>query len=199
MPAKGSGMLGITGTPGTGKKSIAPIVAKLLGTKCLNLNEVAKSYGLVTRRSGSVDTQKLRARLKGDFSGNAVVYGHLLPYVISSSALSKVIVLRCQPGVLKERLRLRGYSPSKIIENVEAELIGVVSSDAFDTYGRAKTQEVDTTNASPAEAASAVIEAAASRQRETPRIDWTLDYDSGAKLRHLLSTTGGGRGVSPRP
>jgi len=190
MPAKDSGTLGITGTPGTGKKSIAPIVAERLGTKCLSLNELAKSYGLVTRRSGAVDTEKLGARLKRDFSGSAVVYGHLLPYVVSSSLLSRVIVLRCQPGVLKDRLRLRGYSPSKIIENVEAELIGVVSSDAFDAYGGAKTREVDTTNASPAEAATAVVETAASGSLETPRIDWTLDYDSGAKLRLLLSTAG---------
>jgi len=182
-------MLGITGTPGTGKKSIAPIVAKRLGTECLSLNEIARSYGLMTK-SGAVDTQKLLARLKEDFSRNAVVFGHLLPYAVPPSALSKVVVLRCEPGVLKERLRLRGYSPSKIIENVEAELIGVVSSDAFDVYGAAKTREVDTTNSSPTEAASAVTEVAASRRRDAPRIDWTLDYDSGAKLRLLLSTAG---------
>ena len=70
-------MLGITGTPGTGKKSVAPIVAKRLRMKCLGLNDLALSYGLVDRKSGAVDTQKLRARLRGDLSGNAVVYGHL--------------------------------------------------------------------------------------------------------------------------
>jgi len=188
--AKGSGMLGITGTPGTGKKSVAPIVAKRLRMKCLGLNDLAGSYGLVDRKSGAVDTQKLRARLKGDLSGNAVVYGHLLPHVVPSSSLSKVVVLRCEPGVLKERLRLRGYSPPKIVENVEAELIGIVSSDAFDAYGGAKTWEVDTTGASPTSAASAVIKIAVSKPREAPRIDWTLDYDSGAKLRLLLSTAG---------
>jgi len=182
-------MLGITGTPGTGKKSIAPIVAKRLGMKCLGLNELVKSYGLLGR-SGAVDTQKLRAKLNADLSENSVVYGHLLPYVLPSSALSKVVVLRCEPRELKERLRLRGYGPSKIVENVEAELIGIVSSDAFDAYGRAKTSEVDTTGISPTEAAGAVIEIAVSKSREAPRIDWTLDYDSGAKLRLLLSTTG---------
>jgi adenylate kinase len=180
-------MLGITGTPGTGKKSIAPIVAERLGMQCLSLNELARSRGLVSRNSGAVDTQMLRARLKGDLPENAVVYGHLLPYAVPPSAVSKVVVLRCEPGALKERLRLRGYGPPKIVENVEAELIGVISSDAFDTYGRAKTWEVDTTSASPADAASAVIEIALSKPREAPRIDWTLDYDSGAKLKLLLS------------
>jgi len=181
-------MLGITGTPGTGKKSIAPIVADRLRMKCLSLNELARSRGLMSRNSGAVDTQELRARLRGDLPKNAVVHGHLLPYVVPSSAVSKVVVLRCEPGALKERLRLRGYGRQKIVENVEAELIGVVSSDAFDSYGRAKTWEVDTTRASPADAANLVVEIAVSKPREVRRIDWTLDYDSGAKLKLLLST-----------
>jgi adenylate kinase len=181
-------MLGITGTPGTGKKSIAPMVAEKLGTECLSLNELAKSHGLVGRNSGAVDTTKLWARLQRDLSDNVVVYGHLLPYVVPANAVSKVIVLRCEPEVLKERLRLRGYGPKKIVENVEAELIGIISSDAFDTYGRAKTWEVDTSSVSPSDAADAVIGITFLRSREVPRIDWTLDYDSGAKLRLLLST-----------
>jgi len=159
-----------------------------MGTECLNLNELARSYGLVGPKSGVVDTQTLRARLKRNLSQKAVVYGHLLPYAVPSSAVSKVIVLRCEPGVLKQRLRTRGYGPSKIVENVEAELIGVVSSDAFDTYGRAKTWEVDTTNASPSDVASDVLKIVVSKAGDAPRIDWTLDYDSGAKLRLLLST-----------
>jgi len=181
-------MLGITGTPGTGKKTVAPIVAERLGTQCLNLNELARSHGLVSPKSGAVDTQKLRARLKRKLSENVVVYGHLLPYAVPSTAVSRVIVLRCEPGVLKQRLRLRGYGPSKIVENVEAELIGIVSSDAYDAYGRAKTREVDTTNASPSDVATAVLEIVFSKPSDVPEIDWTLDYDSGAKLRLLLST-----------
>jgi len=183
-------VLGITGTPGTGKKTIAPIVAKRLGVRCLSLNDLAKSYGLVSRKSGIVNTGKMRGSLKRDLPENAVVYGHLLPYAVPANVVSKVVVLRCEPATLKDRLRLRGYGPTKIVENVEAELIGVVSSDAFDTYGRAKTWEVDTTDESPAGAASATIGIAVSNPRRTPRIDWTLDYDSGAKLRLLLSDEG---------
>jgi len=182
-----TGILGITGTPGTGKKSVAPIVAERLGMRSLSLNELARSNGLVDRRSGAVDTKKLRARISRDLSEKAVVYGHLLPYVVPPGAASKVVVLRCEPGVLKERLLLRGYGPSKIVENVEAELIGVVSSDAFDAYGGTKTREVDTTGASPVDVAGAVVAIANTTQREVPRIDWTLSYDSGAKLRLLLS------------
>lgn len=180
-------MFGITGTPGTGKKSIAPAVAERLGVKCLSLNDLAKSYRLVKGASGDVDVDKLRSRLQGGLPRDAVVYGHLLPYVLDSRAVSRVVVLRCEPGALKERLRARGYEPKKVVEDVEAELIGVVSSDAFDTYGKEKTWEVDTTRTTPGEAAAAISKIASSAPRPAPRIDWTLDYDSGAKLRLLLS------------
>ena len=183
-------ILGITGTPGTGKKSISPMVAKRLGTRSMSLNELAKSYGLVNRSSGAVDAQKLREKLQRDLSGNAVVYGHLLPYAVPATAVSKVVVLRCEPGVLKERLRIRGYGPQKIVENVEAELIGIVSSDAYDAYGNGKTWEVDTTRASLGETVAAVLMIAESNPLPPPRIDWTIDYDSGGKLRSLLSTDG---------
>ena len=181
-------ILGITGTPGTGKKSVAPIVAKRMGVPCVSLNDVAESYHLVKAKSGDVDVDRLRPRLQRDLPRDAVVYGHLLPYVLGSRVASEVVVLRCEPGTLKERLRARGYEPWKIVEDVEAELIGVVSSDAFDTYGREKTWEVDTTRTTPRRAAATVSKIAEHAPRRAPRIDWTADYDSGAKLRLLLST-----------
>ena len=183
-------MLGITGTPGTGKKSIAPIVAERLGAKCVNLNDLAKSSRLIEGKEGEVDAGKLRLRLERDLPRNAVVYGHLLPYVLRKEWASKVVVLRCEPAVLKERLRARGYRAEKIVENVEAELIGIISSDAYDRYGNAKTWEVDTTRSSPSEAAEAIVTMTKSSPRGAQRVDWTLDYDSGAKLRFLLSTVG---------
>ena len=180
-------ILGITGSPGTGKKSVAPMVAEKLGMQCLSLNDLARSYHLVRGTSGEVDAGKLRSRLRRGLPRDAVVHGHLLPYVVDARLVSKVVVLRCEPGALKERLSARGYEPDKIIEDVEAELIGVVSSDAFDTYGKEKTWEVDTTRTTPQEAAAAIVRVATSATMPSLRIDWTLDYDSGEKLRLLLS------------
>ena len=57
-------MFGITGTPGTGKKSISPIVAERLRVQCLSLHELASSYHLVRGASGDVDVDKLRTRLR---------------------------------------------------------------------------------------------------------------------------------------
>ena len=183
------GIIGVTGTPGTGKKSVAPLLAGMLGAECLSINDLARSHGLLVRkgREWEVDTERLRLRLHG-FSGPAVVYGHLLPHSIPGRLISRAVVLRCEPLVLKQRLAGRRYPPGKLTDNVESELIGLVSSEAFGAFGEDKTFEIDSTRSSPDEVANAANEVIAGRSGPGPRIDWTLAYDTGAKLRSLLST-----------
>jgi adenylate kinase len=182
------GIIGVTGTPGTGKKSVAPILAAKLGLRCVSLNELARSNGLPgkTKEEGAVDTKKLKNKLRG-FGGPAVLYGHLLPYALGVGSASNVVILRCEPSVLKKRLASRGYPVRKIFDNVEAELIGLISSDSFDAFGPTKTFEVDTTSSDPGEAAASALEVIEGKREPGPRVDWTSGYDTGAKLRSLLS------------
>lgn len=181
-------IIGVTGTPGTGKKSVAPLLAKLLGVQCLSINEVARSHGLLKKHGGEweVDVEALGHEFHGA-SGPAVLYGHLLPHSIDGRFVSHAVVLRCEPSALKHRLTVRGYPHRKLIDNVESELIGLVSSETFETYGETKTFEVDTTNAAPSEVANAVREVIEGHSEPGPRLDWTVAYDTGAKLRSLLS------------
>jgi adenylate kinase len=183
------GILGITGTPGTGKKSIAPLVARLLGTRAFSINDLALSMGLseVTDNGTVIDTEKLKRRLSAYFGGQALVYGHLLPYVLRPDSVARVAVLRCDPAVLKQRLTVRRYPPGKVLENVEAELIGLVSADTFKAFGESKTFEVDTTDSTPSSTAESVASVARGKKPPGVRIDWTPSYDSGEKLRSLLS------------
>ncbi len=185
-------LVGITGTPGTGKKSVAPLVAHRLGLPCVGLNELAIAHGLASgpEREAEVDTRKLRREVEQHVPPRAVVYGHLLPHSADRRWVASAVVLRCEPGELKERLRARGYASEKLIQNVEAELIGLVSSEAFDSFGAAKTREVDTTHTTPSEAAEAVVRALKVPAKAARRIDWMQDYGSGTKLRLLLSTGG---------
>jgi adenylate kinase len=177
------GVLGITGTPGTGKKSVAPLVAAELGVPCVGLDEVAVSPR-GRRGEAEVDPRVLRRELTRRVAPPAVVYGHLLPYALERRLAAKVVVLRCEPSVLKERLRSRGYGEQKVRDNVEAELIGTILFEALKAYGRRKVSEVDTTCSTPAEAASEVVSAARGGPPRTP-IDWLPGYDS-AKLTSLL-------------
>jgi len=181
------GIVGITGSPGTGKKSVSPLVARTLGLPCISLNELALSHGLVAGGDeGEVDTIRMRKMVADEIKGPAVLFGHILPYVLGRSKVSRCIVLRCEPSVLKRRLVERGYSLPKLTQNLEAELIGVVSADAYKVFGAVKTFEVATTHSSPSDAAKVVAATVRGDSRPLTRIDWTAGYDS-EKLRSLLS------------
>ena len=80
---------GITGTPGTGKKTIAPLVASKLGIPCISLYDQAVSSGLVRHGDDDteVDTAALGRFIVKHVSGPALVYGHLLPYVLGGRDL----------------------------------------------------------------------------------------------------------------
>ncbi|MDA4123832.1 MAG: AAA family ATPase [Thaumarchaeota archaeon] len=182
-------LLGITGTPGTGKKSVAPLVATRLGLTCYSLNDLAGANGLASPESGTgeVDTGVLRRIVSNTILEPAVIYGHLLPYVVDRTWISKVVVLRCDPLALKSRLRARGYPLNKVFENVEAELIGLISVDTLKAFGREKTFEFDTTVSRPGPSSASIAAALSGPYRSPQVIDWLENYGSESKLRSLLS------------
>lgn len=182
-------LVGITGTPGTGKKSIAPLVASKLGIPSFSLNELARAFGLLNpgRSEASVDVEVLKQKLATTLLEPSLVYGHLLPYALERSWITRVVVLRCNPLVLRERLRSRGYPPQKILENVEAELIGVISTDTFRAFGSEKTLEFDTTNSLPDLASASITAIISEKGRSHTMLDWLETYDSVSEFRSLLS------------
>ncbi|MDA4119663.1 MAG: AAA family ATPase [Thaumarchaeota archaeon] len=191
------GLVGITGTPGTGKKSISPLAAKALGLRFVSINDLARQSGLLdSGADGEIDVRKLKKVVAKSLHGPSLVYGHLLPQVFGPDSMVKVVVLRTDPTVLKNRLEERGYAHEKVIANVEAELIGLVSSEAFETFGQSRTVEVDTSHTSDSEAARLVTTAIREEPTREKRIDWTLNYDSARKLRSLLSAGTGKSGFT---
>jgi adenylate kinase len=174
--------LALSGTPGTGKKTLAPLLATSLGFGLLALNDLAGG-------DHAVDTRKLRRRLLKEDLSEMLVYGHLVPDVLRKGEVGFVAVLRCEPAVLKGRLAARGYAGEKLVANVEAELIGVVLDSAVTAFGEGAVHEYDGTSSSPSSLAERICEdfrgGASHRGGWT---DWTLDYDSSTRLRSLLST-----------
>jgi broad-specificity NMP kinase len=149
---------------------------------------------LAPKGSVEVDTTRLRKTLLKLNPSRRVLFGHLLPHVLRKSEAGLVAVLRCEPSVLRGRLVARGYPASKVTENVEAELIGVVLDECVRRFGRELVREYDATSSSPKDVAEAIVkdtEAATrdkggARRRSVLWIDWTLDYDSSSKLRSLF-------------
>ncbi|MDA4116275.1 MAG: AAA family ATPase [Thaumarchaeota archaeon] len=178
-------MIGVCGTPGTGKKTVSPVVAKLMGLPApISINSLAP------KGESEVDTALMRRRLLALDPPRTVLFGHLLPHVLKKPEAALVAVLRCEPAVLRERLVRRGYPRAKVTANVEAELIGVVLDECVGRFGSRLVREYDTTSSSPKAVAGKIAmdaEAARVPTRGRPAwIDWTLRYDSSTKLRSLL-------------
>jgi len=189
--AKASGAVGVTGTPGTGKKSISPLLATLLGMQLIDINSVAARHSSPRNKQGElvVDTKVLGSSIARRGLSHTVVSGHLLSDVVRPSSIDFVVVLRCEPTVLKQRLVARGYPSRKVLENVEAELIGVVLDGALHRFGPSKVHEYDATRTKPIPLAKMIARDYLNGARSVvPWLDWTHRYDSSTKLRSLLST-----------
>ena len=146
----------ITGTPCTGKTTIA---SKLKG-RLIKINDVAINHGFilgVDEKKGYkvIDTEKLSEyvyELIQNSTENLIFEGHLSHLC---SGADKVIVLRVRPEILEKRLAQRGYSKSKIRENLEAEALGVCAAESYDKYAD-KVYELDVSDLTVDEAVSLV-------------------------------------------
>ncbi|MEA3324224.1 MAG: adenylate kinase family protein [Euryarchaeota archaeon] len=151
-------IIGITGTPGTGKTSASALMGGVL-----DLNELIRGEGLYlgideARDSLIADMDAVYDRIcgiargegrGGDGSGNLVIEGHLSHHVSDSA-----IVLRLAPDELERRLMARGYSRAKIYENALSEAVDVILVEAVDWCDR--VYEIDTTGKTVEEVADAI-------------------------------------------
>ncbi|MFC1754393.1 adenylate kinase family protein [Thermoproteota archaeon] len=170
-------IIGITGTPGTGKKSIGKILANYLNYKFLNLNQIAsKSDAIVsvTENDLEIDPDKLRNQVEKQIvEGNIVLVGHLLPHVISKDKIKFVVVLRCSPEELKIRYSARGYSVSKINDNIMSEILDICFVDALNAFGADSIVEFDTTGQQPIEIAQEIAKICRGNPKKTiNKINW---------------------------
>lgn len=134
---KGKGipmMISLTGTPGVGKTAISDELRKR-GYEVLDLNKIIRDNGLLEekdeeRDTFSVDIDALELAI-GHYVGESKIFmeGHLSHYLGGDP----IIVIRCDPETLAERLRKRGYSENKIKENVQAEILDVILCEAAET------------------------------------------------------------------
>jgi len=153
----------LTGTPGTGKSTIAGLVGA--GFKVVRVNELIKEgydMGMDEERNCLIaDIPKLSGYVKA-LKGDVILEGHtshLLP-------VDAIIVLRASPSALRERLKSRGWSEAKLKENIEAEALDIILVEAIET--NKKVYEIDTTNMTPMQARDAVLEVIRGTDRFSP-------------------------------
>jgi adenylate kinase len=134
-------MYGITGTPGTGKTSVGKELASR-GYTVIRLAETTGPYRL--ERDRDRDTVVIdEESWASDFSPvDGFVEGHLAHLL----PCDLIVILRCRPDVLAERLRKRGYSEEKVRENAEAEAIDVILIECLEGFEARQIYELDTTD-----------------------------------------------------
>lgn len=106
-------LIAMTGTPGTGKTSAAEYLRQR-GYEIIDLNAFIAENGLLgeedaERDTREVDIEKMRTLFSKRSKLSAMVEGHLSHFL----GCDIVVVFRCHPDVLAERLRARGYSESR--------------------------------------------------------------------------------------
>jgi adenylate kinase len=154
--------IAVTGTPGTGKTTATERLETDLSV--IHLNDLITEEALTTghdddRDSAIADLDAVRAELDG--REDIVVESHLAHTV----PVDRVIVLRCRPDELEQRLADRGESEASISENAESEALDVILGAAVDQHGLDSVYEIETTERSP-DAVAAEIESVIEGTRE---------------------------------
>ncbi|HIH02416.1 MAG TPA: AAA family ATPase [Methanoregulaceae archaeon] len=142
-------MVGIAGTPGTGKSAVGDVLARR-GRRIVRVAETIAPFVLAEGDGvREVDEEAWAAAFP---PVDGYVEGGLSQFL----PCDRLVILRCRPDVLRARLETRGYSPAKIAENVEAEALDVVLFEALEHHPPESLLEVETTARSAEETADLV-------------------------------------------
>lgn len=152
----------ISGTPGTGKTTVAKILSKKTNLQHIDVNKVVSEHGLV--KEDIVNIEKLEEVLK-EMEG--IIEGHL---TCEMRLNDKIFVLRCKPDILKQRLLPRNYSKKKLKNNIESEALDYCTIVAEKNYK--KVYEIDTSDRTPEEVAEIILRILAGEEWKE-HIDWS--------------------------
>lgn len=185
----------ISGTPCTGKTTVSKVLCDKLNVKnevkLIHVNDLVdldnnlvlgfddiKDYKEIDLDLLDEDFNKERELFlnKKTNKPKIIIFeGHLTHFC---SNPTKVIILRVNPSILKERLNKREYKDSKIHENLEAESLDVCGVESYD-YHPFDTCEIDATDLSIDEVADKIISIMngelASPVGSINFMDWILD------------------------
>jgi adenylate kinase len=125
-----------------------------LASPHIDLSKYSFDHGLVSsedklRETHIVDMDKLRqevTRVVEASEDYVILDGHYAQDLVSESLVSKVLVLRKAPWFLRHDLERRGYSRGKVLENLEAEIMGICLNESLTLFPAEKVCEIDTTN-----------------------------------------------------
>ncbi|MBI5393159.1 AAA family ATPase [Candidatus Woesearchaeota archaeon] len=144
----------ITGTPCTGKSTLAKELSKYLPAKLLDVNQVINKHKMKEsydklRDTYIIDTKKLNKVLIGYITQEKkakthylIIESHLSHY-LPSKYVSLCIITACDLKILQSRLKKRNYNQAKVRENLDAEIFEIIHHEAKQSHR--KISRIDTT------------------------------------------------------
>ncbi len=149
----------VSGTPGTGKTTISKNISNYIKAKVISLNELSISENLIVkydakRETSVINNKKLISFLieliedyKKEDLEFLIIESHFSD-IVPEQYINFVIILRCDPDELYNRLKRRGYKREKIRENVQSEILGNCVNYFMNKPLNIPILEIDTTNVS---------------------------------------------------
>ena len=127
----------ITGTPCTGKTSLAKMISQKLKFKLINVNELINQEKICEaydkeKECNIVDIKKMKTVLikKIRESKNDVIIESHFSHKIPKTYVDLCLVTKTDLKVLNQRLQKRGYSKQKIRDNLDVEIFDLCLTEA---------------------------------------------------------------------
>jgi len=129
----------MTGTPGVGKTSHAEILAQSTGLTHLSINQVVKERSCHEGwdnllQTWMVDEDKLLDAIEDEVKAGGYIIDWHACDLFPRSWIDLVVVIRTDSANLYDRLKARGYPEGKLQENLDSEIMEVVSEEAREAY-----------------------------------------------------------------
>lgn len=135
----------VSGTPGTGKSTVAKKLAREKHYKYIDANEIIKKERLYdsydkTFKTYDVDINKFKKyfeKLIKSSKENLIIDSHLSHY-LSPKLVTQCLITKTSIPVLRSRLKKRKYSQKKIQENVDSENFDICYNEAVELGHKVK-------------------------------------------------------------
>jgi adenylate kinase len=137
----------VTGSPGTGKTTIASELAKQLKLKVINEKDFALKNSIGKFNEDNeleipVEEFEKKANTFLKENDDVVFEGHVLCEM--KLKVDRAILLKLDPEILEIRLEKRNYSPEKKLDNVFCEGIDYCKKHLQRNYSKEKIIEIET-------------------------------------------------------
>jgi len=191
----------ISGTPGTGKTTVSKRISEIINAEVISLNELAISKNFTLkydkeRETHIVDFERLSPYIieqidifKKENVNVLLIEGHFSD-IIPDNLIDFAIILRCNPDILYKRLLIRGYKHRKIIENIQAEILGNCANYMLQKKIKTPILEIDTSNLSIDNIAQIIIDLISNGNRLENyilgKIDWLENLSQNNRLKEYF-------------